>query len=424
MGLLYNLFIFLYRAGIGLATFFGNSKAKQWIEGRKELWNELEKSFPIDSPILWVHSASAGEFEQAKPVIEALKKEYPTHKIAVTFFSPSGYTVGKKATLADYVFYLPLDTPKNAKRFLSVLQAQMVVFIKYDYWYHHLKEVHRQGIPLLLVSAIFRKNQVFFKWYGGFYKMMLHFFTHLFVQDESSKTLLAQHGITHASVSGDTRFDRVATIANNFTPIKELELFTANHKVVVAGSTWPEDESNLQSALADAKDVKLIVAPHEIHTDHIKSLQNLFTDSVLFSELKKERDNQKVSKPFYSKKVLIIDNFGMLSRLYTYADVTYIGGGFNKSGIHNTLEAAVWGKPVVWGPNFEKFREAKEIVAAGGGFTYSSTTDLKGILNLLLQDNEARIKAGAASRSYVLQNGGATQKIIHYIQENRLLTKP
>lgn len=422
MGLLYNLFIFFYRLGIELAA-FGNSKAAQWVEGRRGLWDELEKHFPNNDPLIWVHSASAGEYEQAKPVIEALKKAYPQYKIAVTFFSPSGYSIGKKSALADYVFYLPLDTAKNAKHFISLLQPQLVVFIKYDYWYHHLKAVHQSGIPLLLVSAIFRSPQAFFQWYGGYYRKMLHFFTQLFVQDESSKNLLTQHGIAHVTISGDTRFDRVVTIAQNFTPIKELEDFTSGHKVVVAGSTWPEDEGALQKALADAEGIKLIIAPHEIHTEHIKSIQSIFPNSCLFSELK-DGFMKNVSNPLSNKKVLIIDNFGMLSRLYQYADVTYVGGGFNKSGIHNTLEAAVWGKPVVWGPNFEKFREAKELLAAGGGFTYSTSTKLKGILNLLLGDNEACKKAAAAAYSYVQQNGGATQKIINYIQENRLLTRP
>lgn len=382
----------------------------------------MEQSLPDTEPLIWVHSSSAGEFEQAKPVIEALRKAYPQHKIAVTFFSPSGYNVGKKSALADYIFYLPLDTAANAKRFVSLLAPQLVVFVKYDYWYHHLKTIHQKGIPLLLVSAIFRPNQAFFKWYGGFYRRMLHFFTYLFVQDESSKNLLQQYGINHRTVSGDTRFDRVAAIAENFTPIQEIELFTAGAKVLVAGSTWPQDEQMLQNAFKERRDVKLIIAPHEINEGHIKSIQSLFHNSITFSELKKELE-KNVSFSFYDKQVLIINNMGMLSRLYKYAYVTYIGGGFNKSGIHNTLEAAVWGKPVIWGPNYSKFREARELLAAGGGFTYTSAEDLKGILNILLHDEAACKKAGGAAATYVQQQKGATQKIMNYIQEKRLLTR-
>lgn len=428
MLVLYNLFIQLYLLGIRLAA-LGNNKAAQWLAGRKNLWQQLQQALPQKQPLIWVHSASAGEFEQAKPVIEGLKKDFPQYKILVTFFSPSGYHIGKKSPLADYVFYLPLDTAKNAKRFINTLDPKLVVFVKYDYWYHHLKAVHDRQIPLILVSAIFRQNQTFFKWYGAFYKKMLHFFTQLFVQDEYSKKLLQQNGITHSTVSGDTRFDRVATIASNFTPIPEMETIIAGKKVMIAGSTWPEDEEMLQKAFADLKDVKLVIAPHEINSVHIKGIQQLFVNSITYSELKKNVDTsaanlnaQNVSNPFYGKQVLIYDNFGMLSRLYQYATVTYIGGGFNKSGIHNTLEAAVWGKPVVWGPHFKKFREAKDLLNVGGGFTYEDATALKGILNILFSDADACAKAGHAAAAYVQQNRGATQKIITYIQENRLLT--
>lgn len=429
---MYNVFIALYHLGIQLAA-LGNGKAKQWVVGRKNLWSVLEGSFPNKEPLIWVHSASAGEFEQAKPVIEALKKEYPTHKMAVTFFSPSGYSVGKKNNLADYVFYLPLDTHSHAKRFVSVLQPQLVVFVKYDYWYHHLKAVKEAGIPLLLVSSIFRKDQAFFKWYGLFYLNMLHFFTQLFVQDEASQKLLQQHGVEHVTVSGDTRFDRVATIAATVTEIEGLKEFVQNKKVIVAGSTWPEDEQMLQKAFETTEGVKLIIAPHEIHEEHIKGIERLFPDSIRYSALKRLMDDEKQQKeketfsanvfPSLSTKVvMIIDNIGMLSRLYQYATITYIGGGFNKSGIHNTLEAAVWRKPVIWGPNYQKFREAKALLQAGG-FTYTTSDELKRILNVFWKDAHALAKASVAAGKYVQQNGGATQTILYYIQEKRLLTK-
>ncbi len=421
MVFLYNIFIQLYQLGIRIAA-LGGGKPKQWLQGRAHQWAEMERELKQSEPLIWVHSASAGEFEQAKPVVEALKKDYPNHKIAATFFSPSGYSVGKKSKLADHVFYLPLDTERNAKRFISLLNPKLVVFVKYDYWYHHLKQIHHSGIPLLLVSAIFRPNQAFFKWYGSFYKKMLHFFTHLFVQDEPSKTLLAQHGVTHTTVSGDTRFDRVAAIADSFTEIESLQQFKQNKQMIVAGSTWPEDEAALQKGLETFADVKLVIAPHEINAGHISAIQKIFPDSITYSGLEKEL-NENVSFPYYERKVLIIDNIGMLSRLYKYADVTYIGGGFNKSGIHNTLEAAVWGKPVIWGPNFQKFREAKGLLRSGGGFSYRNAVDLKGILDVLLNDSAARKKAGAGAAEYVQQYRGATEKIIAFIQEKRLLTR-
>lgn len=424
MSFLYNLFIALYHLGIQIAA-LGGGKARQWLDGRKQLWQQMETALVPNEQLIWVHSASAGEFEQAKPVIEALKRDFPAYKIALTFFSPSGYSVGKKAPLADYVFYLPLDTAKNAKRFIFLLAPKLVVFIKYDYWYHHLKTVHQKGIPLLLVSAIFRPNQVFFSWYGGFYRKMLHFFTQLFVQDEPSKMLLNKYGIQHVTVSGDTRFDRVATIAQNFTDIPGLDAFIAGQKVLVAGSTWPEDEAALQKAVADFKDLKLIIAPHEVNAEHVKGMQKVFASHVLYTDLSAQLEkSENLSFPFQQQQVLIINNIGMLSRLYKYATVTYIGGGFNKSGIHNTLEAAVWGKPVIWGPNFEKFREAKGLLAAGGGFTYNSAEDLKGILKVLLNDSNACQKSGNAAAAYVQKHKGATQKIILYIQEKRLLTRP
>ncbi len=439
MVFLYNLFIQLYHLGIRLAA-LGGGKPKQWLQGRVNMWTEMKQDIKQGEPIIWVHSASAGEFEQAKPVIEALKQAYPQYKIAATFFSPSGYNVGKKSKLADYVFYLPLDTAANAKRLIFLLKPQLVVFVKYDYWYHHLKQINQSGIPLLLVSAIFRPNQAFFKWYGGFYKKMLHFFTHLFVQDEPSKTLLIQHGVQHVTISGDTRFDRVATIAKGFSDVLEVPIFAKGHPLIVAGSTWPEDEEMLQKVLETFNDVKLVIAPHEINETHLKSIESLFP-SFRFSKCKeafdveykpelqayvnkeKTENTEALQKQFQEAKVLIIDNVGMLSRLYKYATITYIGGGFNKSGIHNTLEAAVWGKPVVWGPNFQKFREAKGLLAAGGGFSYTSTEDLKGILDVLLKDGAARRKAGIAAAEYVQQHRGATEKIIAYIQEKRLLTR-
>jgi 3-deoxy-D-manno-octulosonic-acid transferase len=423
---LYNLFILLFQLGVRIASIW-NGKAKQWRDGRRKLFTELEASFPLKQPLIWVHTASAGEFEQAKPVIEAMKNQHPNLKILVTFFSPSGNSVGKKWPLADYVTYLPIDTKVNAERFLQLVQPQLVVFVKYDFWYHHLKAVHQRGIPLILISAIFRKNQAFFKWYSGFYLKMLHFFNHLFVQDAASVDLLQQHGITNSSVAGDTRFDRVAAIAQKFTPITFLNSFVGNRKVLVAGSTWPDDERMLAQACNNFTDLKLIIAPHEINKEHIQAIEQLFPNSVKYSELQAATANQteaqqRVLKKLENTPVLIIDNIGMLSRLYHYATVTYIGGGFTKSGIHNTLEAAVYGKPVLFGPNYQKFREAKELITCGGAFSYTSEEQLRQLIKELMEEETQYKKASEEAFNYVQANKGATEKIMGYIQENRLLT--
>jgi len=425
---LYVLFIWLYSIGISIVALW-NGKAAQWKAGRKNLWTDLEQTLrqaqdrPFSKPhaVIWIHSASAGEFEQAKPVIEALKETYPAYKILVTVFSPSGYPAAKKFSLADFVFYLPLDTAANAKRFLEIVQPKLVLFIKYDYWYHHLKAVHERGIPLLLVSAIFRKEQAFFKGYGGFYLSMLRFFTQLFVQDETSHGLLKKFGITNSTVAGDTRFDRVIQIANAFQPVPFLNEFVDGRSVVVAGSTWPDDERTLYAVLKSFAGLKLVLAPHEISEAHLKSVTQLFQKSILYSTVKNAA-GESVKKSLKEADVLIIDNFGMLSKLYHYATITYIGGGFKKSGIHNTVEAAVFGKPVFFGPNYQKFREARGLLAAGGGFSYTDETELKNKLVRLLLQKATLNESSAAAYTYVHNNGGATETVMHFIQEKRLLT--
>ena len=379
------------------------------------MFEELDTAISGNRSIIWVHAASAGELEQGKPVIEALKEQYPYHRVLVTFFSPSGFSAGKKYAAADHVFYLPLDTRKNAAAFLSIVRPALVVFIKYDFWYHHLKAVHDRGIPLLLISSIFREKQLFFSPFGGFYRNILKLFTWLFVQDEHSMSLLHSIGIRHCSVAGDTRFDRVAAIREKAEEVASIGPFVAGAQVIVAGSTWPEDEQLLAHLAKGLKrEYKLIIAPHEITTVHIRQLQALFPEAVLHSNLTTGS----------SSNVLLIDNVGMLSRLYQYAQLTYIGGGFNKSGIHNTLEAAVWGKPVIVGPNYQKFKEARELIEAGGAFSISTSEALLKTASHLLEDATALQKAGAAAGSYVQNQRGATQSILHYIAANRLLTTP
>jgi 3-deoxy-D-manno-octulosonic-acid transferase len=412
---IYNFFIFLYQVLIKIAS-FRNEKAKRWLAGREDLWAQLENQLATKEPIIWIHSASTGEFEQAKPVIEQLKKSYPAYKVLVTFFSPSGFHAARKYSLADYKFYLPVDTLKNAERFLNIVQPELVIFVKYEFWYHHLKGIHNRNIPLLLISSAFRKNQAFFKWYGGFYKKMLHFFNWIFVQDVSSLDLLNQHGIHHCSISGDTRFDRVAAIEENFSDIPLVAGFAGTQNVMVAGSTWPPDEEILAALAAQQPALKLIIAPHEITEDHIINIQKRFPATVRFSQLKEEEPNSQ------DYQTLIIDNIGMLSRLYKYATITYVGGAF-KTGLHNVLEAAVYGKPVIFGPNYQKFREAKELIAAGGAFSISNTTGLLQKVSVLLNDQQTLAVACEAAARYVRDHKGATKRILQTIQEKRLLTR-
>lgn len=434
---LYNIFIQLYVLGIRIASLW-NKKAKQWIEGRKNLFEGLEQKIKHDDKIIWVHCASAGELEQGKPVIEKLKNIYPSHKILISFFSPSGYEAAKKYAPADVITYLPADTNRNAKRFVELAHPQLVVFVKYEYWFHHSNAIALRQIPLIMISAIFRKEQLFFKWYGKFYRQILFLFRHIFVQDKNSLTLLHANAINHGSVAGDTRFDRVKKIADGFSELALIKAFVGKNQTIVAGSTWSDDEKIL-SNYSKARNTKMIIAPHEIKADHIHQLQKNFPDSILYSEMKdvlstahhpnislwnsiNEQQQKDVQQKIEQAKTLIIDNVGMLSRLYHYGTITFVGGGFTKSGIHNTLEAAVYGKPIFFGPNYQKFKEAKDLIAVGGACSISTSEEFKIKTDHLLNDPETLSKAGEASKKYVEENTGATKKILQFIQEKRLLT--
>lgn len=390
-----------------------NRKAKDWIAGRKNWYEELKQMLHPDDQIIWMHCASAGEFEQGKPLIEELKRIYPSHKMLVSFFSPSGYAAGKKYSHADFITYLPADTGSNAKQFVELVKPQLVIFVKYEYWYHHLSAAAFHHIPLLMVSSIFRKDQVFFKWYGKFYRQLLFLFRQIFVQDENSFTILKENNVLHCTVAGDTRFDRVKKIAGNFSEIPFVKEWAGKDRVIVAGSTWPDDENILSEYLKNHS-VKLILAPHEINEQRLKQIEKLFSDALRYS---------CISSSGRSSQVLIIDNMGMLSRLYHYAMIAYVGGGFNKSGIHNTLEAAVHGKPVFFGPNYQKFKEAGELIETGAAFSFSTAEEFKTKTDHLLNNPQRVSKAGTAAKNYVEENTGTTQKILQYIQENRLLTR-
>lgn len=411
---IYWLAIRLYSVAIHIAAFF-NPKAKLFISGRKELLKKLRYDLTDERrPRVWMHCASLGEFEQGRPVLEKLRAQYSGHAIVLTFFSPSGYEVRKNYQGADYVFYLPIDSASNAQKFIDIVRPSVALFVKYDLWYFFIKKIVQKNIPLILVSAIFRKKQAFFKWYGGLHRNMLKAFTHLFVQDERSGQLLNTIGVSNVTVAGDTRFDRVVEAVESLKPKDEIVEFCKGYNIIVAGSTWTDDEVLLKASLEELpEDWKLILAPHEVTDTHISELEKRFgSDGVLLSEY---GDQQ-------SKRVLIVDNVGMLLSLYGLGKLTYVGGGFNKSGIHNLLEAAVYGKPVVHGPEYHKFREANELLERGASSIVKEPMQLMEQIRNWTNDPNTYDAACSAARSYVLNNTGATEKIVAYLSEKKLLS--
>jgi 3-deoxy-D-manno-octulosonic-acid transferase len=417
----YNIFLFLYKTGIHIVSLF-NPKARKWVRGRKDIFDKLAAAIPANEKIIWVHCASLGEFEQGRPVMEQLRAANSGHKILLTFFSPSGYEVRKDYDGADWVFYLPLDGANAARRFLEIVHPSLVIFVKYEFWYYYLKKIKYRNIPLLLISALFRRDMSFFKWYGGIQRKILSRFDHLFVQNESSKQLIEEIGLGDiCSVSGDTRFDRVSMIARQSQPIPLIEQFTGNSRTLIAGSTWPEDEEVLQKTFTQISDpdFKLIIAPHEITGKHLEELSKLFPDAIRYSQL-----STTIPNPL--SRILIIDNIGMLSKLYHYGYFTYVGGGLKTNGVHNVLEAAVHNKIVFFGPYYEKYTEAVQLVQSGGGLSF---TDIKKdgvmlaqLVNALIADKTEYDYRSKAAGEFVRSNTGATQKIIQFIQEKRLLT--
>jgi 3-deoxy-D-manno-octulosonic-acid transferase len=420
--LLYNIGIKLYSFFVLVASLF-NNKAKLWVQGRKNI------AFIRVEDSIWFHFASLGEFEQGRPILEAMRNLHPNKKIVVTFFSPSGYEIRKDTPLADYVYYLPLDTAANARKFIDATNPEIAIFTKYEYWYHFFNEAHKRHIPLYIVSGIFRPGQVFFKWYGAFNRRILKLVSHFFVQDEASKQLLQSIGITNATVSGDTRFDRVWANAQNPKALPLIEHFKNGQKLFIAGSTWPQDEALLAKLVTDYPDWKFIFAPHEIPEEKMNTLMNLLPEgtAVRFSELVEAKGERLKANgeaaamnheplTIGSSQSLVIDNIGMLSSLYAYGDIAYIGGGFGV-GIHNTLEAAAFGLPVVFGPNYQKFNEAKQLIALKAGFSISNEAELKGIVETLVTDESFYSFTHKKILGYVEENVGATEAIMSYIDK-------
>ncbi|MFN8240104.1 MAG: glycosyltransferase N-terminal domain-containing protein [Bacteroidales bacterium] len=410
MKILYSLIIILYAGLARIASLF-NNKASLWVKGRSGWEKAVSDAVDTGSPKVWVHCASLGEFEQGRPVIEKIRETMPDHKILVTFFSPSGYEIRKDWPGADWVFYLPTDTRRNARRFIELVNPSAVIFVKYEFWNNIISELSARKIPLLLISAIFRRDQHFFKWYGSFFRKMLSKFTHIFVQDQLSLDLLKSIGIDQASISGDTRFDRVKKLAGSAKVIEKIDRFRGGDRVIVAGSSWqPDEEIICRYINTNGNDLKWIIAPHEIDRQNLERIARLLTARTVFYS-GNDADLQEA-------RVMIIDNIGMLSSVYSYAFSAIVGGGFGK-GIHNILEPACWGIPVMFGPNHTRFREAVELIEKGGAYCYRNYKEFEKILGSLLNDSVLYEKSSAASREYVESGTGATEKIVALLLEKR-----
>ncbi|MCB0764433.1 MAG: glycosyltransferase N-terminal domain-containing protein [Flavobacteriales bacterium] len=412
MPLLYDLGTGLYHTGIRAAAPFV-PKARQWVEGRKGIWQRLEGLKERLHGCVWMHCASVGEFEQGLPVLEGIKAEHPDIPIVVTFFSPSGYHARRDHPIASHVEFLPPDNVANARRLLKVLRPRLALFVKYEFWFHHLDVLRSAGVPTFLVSAIFRRDQAFFKWYGGAYRAMLRAYRHLFVQDGTSQALLKEIGVENVTVTGDTRFDRVARIAGAMEELPILEAFKGAAPLLVCGSTWPEDET----VLLQAGDLpKCAVVPHELDARHLRRIEETFPRPLVrWSELEGTTPENiaQVLGP-EPRGTLVVDRMGLLSRIYRYADIAYVGGGFG-DGIHNLLEAAVWGRPVIFGPEHDKFAEAEGLQRAGAGFPIKGAADLQRILRSFQEDPNALVLASAAAANYCRAHTGATDRILHPI---------
>lgn len=410
MFFLYNQIVFIAGFLLKIVAIF-SPKMALFVKGRKDVFKTLEAKIQPNDKSIWFHAASLGEYEQGLPVIEKIKEKFPSHKIVVTFFSPSGYEVRKNNTVADCTVYLPLDTQKNAKQFIELTNPELVFFIKYEYWPNYLNELKKRNIKTYLISGILRENQAFFKWYGGFYRKALNAFDFFFVQNESSKQLLQSLGHQNVLVSGDTRFDRVSTILEKDNTLDFIAEFKNNKITVVVGSSWPKDEEIIAKYINEYSDenVKFIIAPHNIKAEQIAKLKEQITKpTVLFSE----KENQSLS----NQHVFIIDTIGILTKIYSYADIAYVGGGFGNPGVHNILEPATFGIPIVIGPNYSHFAEATALVKLEGCVSIENNKDLLETFDDLIYKPEIRFQKGAICRQFVQQNKGATAIILNHLQ--------
>ena len=411
---MYSLAIHFYAFIIALISPF-HKKARIMRLGQWNTNSILREKIDRNAKYIWFHASSLGEFEQGRPMMEKIKAEHPEYKILLTFFSPSGYEVRKNYNGVDVICYLPFDTPYRVKKFLNLANPSIAVFIKYEFWGNYLQELKHRNIPVYIISSIFRRDQLFFQWFGYPYRKMLYCFTHLFVQDDRSAALLKEFGITNVTVTGDTRFDRVLDVRNQARELSPVEHFVCEggkekRLTLVAGSSWPQDEEILIPYFNEHPEMKLIIAPHEIHREHLMYIESLL-----------KRPSVRLSDVFHDqslaegKDCLIVDSFGLLSSIYRYGTIAYIGGGFG-AGIHNTLEAAVYGIPVLFGPKYHKFKEAKDLIKVGGGFSVSDKQSFCEKMDELLTYHEVLEAAGESAGQFVNGNAGATDKILRIIK--------
>ena len=403
--MMYNLVFYIYEFGIFIASFFSDKVRKMW-KGERAAFSYLKERVDKDADYAWFHAASLGEFEQGRPIMEEFRRIYPEKKILLTFFSPSGYEVRKNYEGADLICYLPIDTPTNAIRFLRIIRPSVAFFIKYEFWYNYLHILRHRNVPAYSVSSIFRPNQIFFKWYGWQYRHVLNCFTHFYVQNEESKRLLHTVGIDNVDITGDTRFDRVMQIASKSKTIAAVETFKDNKPLFVAGSSWLPDEKIFIPYLGKRPDWKVVIAPHVIDEEHITQIMQLLEGRKVLRYSKLEGVDEQTLR---NADVLIIDCFGLLSSIYKYGDVAYVGGGFVVS-IHNLPEAAVWNIPVIFGPNNQKFKEAQELKACGGGIEICCENSFKEVMDRFIDNPDELKKAADAAGEYVRTQSGATEK--------------
>ena len=406
--MIYNIVIYFVLFGIAIASLFNEKVRKMW-RGEREAFKILKQKVDPDAKYVWFHAASLGEFEQGRPLMERIRKEHPQYKILLTFYSPSGYEVRKNYEGADIICYMPVDTRLNAIRFLRLVRPVMAFFIKYEFWSNFLHILKHRGVPTYSVSSIFRPDQVFFKWYGKSYANVLRCFTRFFVQNEESKRLLESIGITDVDVVGDTRFDRVLQIKEAAKQLPICEAFRGSYKVFVAGSSWPPDEEIFIRFFNEHKDWRLLIAPHVIAEEHLKLILSLNKDKKVV------RYAQTTPEEAAEADVLIIDCFGLLSSMYNYGDVAYVGGGFGV-GIHNTLEAAVWNMPVIFGPNNKKFQEAQGLLKSGGGFEIHNFEEFEGLMNSMMNDEAFLKSSGEKAGAFVASLSGATDKVLSKVR--------
>ena len=409
MFFLYNILTLIAKFALNIVALF-SPKIRLFVDGRKTVFTTLQDKIKPGDKTIWFHAASLGEYEQGLPVMEKVRAQHPDNKLVVTFFSPSGYEVRKNATTADVIVYLPMDTIANAKKFVQMLNPQMVFFIKYEFWPNYLNELKKTGVPVYLISGLFRESQMFFKWYGGFYRNALKTFTHFFVQYESSKTLLQKIGFNNVTISGDTRYDRVSEILERDNNLPFIEEFKNGKVTVVFGSSWPKDEALFADFINASIDTKFIIAPHTIGADHIADIKNSLTKKVvLFSE--------KDGKNLAEYDVIIINTIGILTKIYSYTDVAYVGGGFGTAGLHNILEPAAFGVPIIIGPNHQKFPEAVALVNMGGCIAVKDKIEMNDALSSLVHNDDYRWETGHIAGTFVSMNRGAVNIILKNIED-------